>query len=80
MLSAINIKTVDKVINYMLSIIASPSPDPVMVNKRKMSADIVKAKLLKTDHLQLKACIKALNSNPDIRNPRSYAISMLYNA
>jgi len=75
-----NVNTVDKVIHYMLSIVASDSVVPVTINSRSIPANIVKAKLLKTGYHQLKACVKALNSNPNIHNPRSYAISMLFNS
>ena len=77
----INPKTLDQVIGYMVDIVASGSETPIRINDRKIPCEVVRSKLLKVDHTAMRNCIKQLNNNLyKIRNPKNYAISMLYNS
>lgn len=77
----INPKTLDQVIGYMVDIIASGSETPIRINDRKIPCEVVRSKLLKVDHTAMRNCIKQLNNHLyKIRNPKNYAISMLYNS
>jgi len=77
----INPHTLDQVIGYMVDIIASRSDTPIRINDRIIPCEVVRSKLLKVDHTAMRNCIKQLNNNNyKIRNPKNYAISMLYNS
>ncbi|MCF0228696.1 MAG: hypothetical protein HUJ76_03240, partial [Parasporobacterium sp.] len=72
--------TVDSVIGYMLDVLCSTNKDPIIINNNTIPREIVKSKLLKADHEAMKSVVRAINTNPGIKNKKSYSISMLYNA
>lgn len=74
-----NIKTLDQVIGYMLDILTSINNDPIKIGEEVIDREVVKSKLLKTSLVEMKRVIFALNTT-DIKNPKKYAISMLYNS
>jgi len=76
----INPTTVNQVLQYMVDVVASPSNNPVVINERLIPREIIRSKLLKIDHNAMCNCIKQLNRNKKIKNPKNYAISMLYNS
>ena len=75
-----NMRTVDNVIEYMLDIFTSLSNDPIAIGGELINREIIKAKLHRVDFIKLKKVVFELNTNPEIKNPKKYAISMLYNA
>ena len=74
-----NLSTIDKVISYMLDVILSRNNSPVQIGDDLIDRDVVKEKLMQTNMLQMKQVVYALNTTT-IKNPKKYAISMLYNA
>jgi len=75
-----NAEEVKKIIRYVADVIVSESTEPMKIGGELISRDIVKSKLMKVDMLEMKRVLNAINKNPNIKNPKSYAISMLYNA
>jgi hypothetical protein len=74
-----NIKTLDQVVEYMLDILTSINNDPIKIGDEVIDREVVKNKLLKIGLAEMKRVIFALNTT-DIKNPKKYAISMLYNS
>ena len=75
-----NTAVLDRVIGYMLDVLLSLNDDPVKIGDEVISRNMVKAKLNKVDFMKMKRVVFELSSNPTIKNPKKYAISMLYNA
>lgn len=75
-----NIETLDRVVQYITDFLCSDSIQPVSINGNPIPREVVRSKLLKTSHFQMKSVLLALNTKTDIANPKNYAISMLYNA
>ena len=75
-----DIKKLDQVIGYMLDILSSINNDPIKIGNELISREVVKSKLMKTKMLDIQKTIIELNTNTSIKNPKKYAISMLYNA
>ena len=75
-----NLKTVNQVIDYMLDVLTSLNNDPIKICDELISRNMVKAKLNKINFLKMKGVVYELNRNQTIKNPKKYAISMLYNA
>ena len=73
------IRTLDQVVGYMVDVLASQSREPIRIGYEFMDREIVKAKLRQDDRFKVREVIKQLNS-ADIKNPKGYAISMLYNS
>lgn len=69
----------EKVLSYLLDVLCGAGTADILINGNPIPREIVRERLKKTDHLLLKAVVKELNTNPSIKNPKSYAISMLYN-
>lgn len=74
-----NLKTVNSLIEYMLDILISSDKEPVNISGNKIPKSVVQSKLLKVDFVAFKNVVKKLNNSSDIKNPKAYAISMLYN-
>lgn len=75
-----NTAVLDKVIGYMLDVLLSLNDDPIKIGDELIGRNMVKAKLHKVDFMKMKRVVFELSSNPNIKNPKKYAISMLYNA
>ena len=75
-----DIKKLDQVIGYMLDVLSSINNDPIKIGNELISREVVKSKLMKTKMLDIQKTIVELNTNSSIKNPKKYAISMLYNA
>lgn len=75
-----NMKTLNQVIDYMLDVLVSLNNDPIKIGDELISRNMVKAKLNKINFLKIKSVVHELNRNQSIKNPKKYAISMLYNA
>lgn len=75
-----DISVLDQVLGYMLDYICSSSTSSVAINDEKIPREVLKAKLLKTDSQAILSVVSVLKHDETIRNPKKYAISMLYNA
>lgn len=75
-----NLKTLDKVINYMLDTLTSLNQKPIQIGDNLIDRKTVQEKLMYVGMLEMKKVVTELNINPTIKNPKKYAISMLYNA
>ena len=75
-----NMRTLDQVIDYMLDVLTSLNTEPIKIGDELISRNIVKAKLNKVNFMKIKSVVYELNRNKNIKNPKKYAISMLYNA
>jgi hypothetical protein len=73
-------KKLDQVIDYMLDILASMNNDPIKIGEELIDRELVKSKLLKIQTQNIQRVIHELNTNFTIKNPKKYAISMLYNS
>lgn len=74
-----NLKTVNSLIGYMLDILISSDNGFVNISGNEIPKSVVQSKLLKVDYMTFKNAVKELNNNYNIKNPKAYAISMLYN-
>ena len=74
-----NLKTVNSLIGYMLDILISSDKGSVNISGNEIPKSVVQSKLLKVDYMTFKNAVKELNNNHNIKNPKAYAISMLYN-
>lgn len=74
-----NTAVLDKIIGYMIDVLLSLNDDPIKIGDELISRNMVKAKFNKVDFLKMKRVVFELGSNPSIKNPKKYAISMLYN-
>ncbi len=74
-----NLRIVNSLIEYMLDILISSDQGFINISGNEIPKSIVQSKLLKIDYLAFKNVVKELSSNRNIRNPKAYAISMLYN-
>lgn len=74
-----DIKLLDKVIEYMLDLICSTNSEPVKIGDDLIDRRVVADKLLNTTMLEMKNTLFSLNTQ-NIKNPKKYAISMLYNS
>ena len=79
-ISQYDTETLDRIIEYMLDILTSINDDPIKIGNELISREVVKAKIMRTSIRDVKCAILELNTNPSIKNPKKYAISMLYNA
>jgi hypothetical protein len=57
----------------------SKSHEPIRIGNNLVSNEIVKSKLWKVDSFKIKDVMKQL-ATTEIKNPKGYTISMLYNA
>lgn len=74
-----NLPAVNRIIGYMLDVLVSLNDDPIKIGDELIGRNMVKAKLHKVDFVKMKKVVYELSSNPNIKNPKKYAISMLYN-
>lgn len=74
-----NIRTLDKVIGYIVDVLTSKSHEPIRIGHNLVSVEIVKSKLWKVDMMKIKEVMRQL-ATAEIKNPKGYTISMLYNA
>lgn len=74
-----NLKVVNSLIGYMLDILISSDKGYVNISGNEIPKSVVRTKLLKVDFVTFKNVVKELSSNRNIKNPKAYAISMLYN-
>ena len=74
-----NLKTVNSLIGYMLDILISSDKGSVNISGNEIPKSVVRSKLLKVDYMTFKSVVKELNNNHNIKNPKAYAVSMLYN-
>lgn len=75
-----DLRLIDRVVDYMLDVLTSLNTDPIKVGNELISREVVRAKLMRVGIQEMKRVIYELNTNPAIKNPKRYAISMLYNA
>ena len=75
-----NLKTLDQVIQYMLDVVASLNQEPIQIGDNLIDRKSIQDKLMQVNMLDMKRVIFELNTNPMIKNPKKYAISMLYNS
>ena len=75
-----NLKTLDQVINYMLDVLTSLNNEPIQIGDNLIDRQSVQQKLMKVNMMDMKRVIFELNTNPLIKNPKKYSISMLYNS
>ena len=75
-----DMKKIDQVVGYMLDILSSINDDPIKIGNEIISREVVKSKLMRIKMLDIQKTIVELNTNVSIKNPKKYAISMLYNA
>jgi hypothetical protein len=75
-----NLKTIDKVVEYVLDVLMSLNTDPIKIGNELIDREVVRGKLIRVGIQEMKRVIYELNTNPMIKNPKKYAISMLYNA
>ncbi|MEE0929943.1 MAG: helix-turn-helix domain-containing protein [Acutalibacteraceae bacterium] len=75
-----DLQTVNQILDYMLDILLSLNTDPIKIGDELLSRNVVKARLRKVDFMKMKKVVFELNTNSSIKNPKKYAISMLYNA
>lgn len=69
--------TLNRIIGYMVDVLASDSSEPIIVLKSPIPREVVKNKLLKIDYSKMRTCIHTLYIKKP-SNPRNYAISTLY--
>ena len=74
-----NLRLLDQVVGYIVDILVSQSQEPIKIGNELISREVVKSKLMKTDMLKVKEVLRQL-ATTDVKNPKGYAISMLYNA
>jgi hypothetical protein len=75
-----DVHRVDQVIGYMLDIMTSISTDPIKIGDDLINRNMIKSKFGKIGFQEMQRVVRELNTNPNIRNPKKYAISMLYNS
>jgi hypothetical protein len=75
-----DLKIVDRVLGYMLDVLLSLNTDPIKIGNELIDREVVRGKLIRVGIQEMKRVIYELNTNPTIKNPKNYAISMLYNA
>lgn len=73
-----NMKLLDKIIDYMTDVMVSKSTEPIKVGQDLVSREIVKSKIMKMNMVKMRKLIIRM-AEEDIKNPKSYAISMIYN-
>ena len=73
-----NLKTVGKIIEYMADVFISQGNSELRIGDDIIDREVVKQKLMTIGLSEMKQVVLALNSSV-IKNPRKYAISMLYN-
>lgn len=73
-----NLKTVSKIIEYMADVFISQGNSELRIGDDVIDREVVKQKLMTIGLSEMKQVVFALNSTV-IKNPRKYAISMLYN-
>ena len=74
-----NMRTLDQVIGYIVDVLMSKSHEPIRIGQNMVSREIVKSKLWRVDSFKIKEVMKQL-ATAEIKNPKGYTISMLYNA
>lgn len=77
--STYDLKMLDQVIEYMLDIILSINNDPIKIGDELINREVVREKLMTVGLNEMKKTITSLNTTA-IKNPKKYAISMLYNS
>ena len=74
-----DLRTVDQIVGYILDILISKSSKPIKIGDEVIERAIVRSKFMELSMYQVKQVVRALNTM-SIKNPKKYAISMLYNA
>ena len=74
-----DIKRIDQVVGYMVDILISQNNDPIKIGDELLSRAVVQSKLRRIGMMDIRRVVRELNINPSIKNPKKYAISMLYN-
>ena len=74
-----DLQTLDRVVDAIVDVMTSTSTESIKIGAEYIDREMVKARLLKTDAFKVREVVKRLNTTI-IQNPKSYAISMLYNA
>ena len=75
-----DIKRIDQVVSYIADILLSQNQDPIKIGENLLSREMIKSKLRKVGMADIRKVVRELNVNPTIKNPKKYAIAMLYNA
>ena len=79
-LAMYDITTLNQVLGYMMDVLTSLNTDPIKIGDELISRNAVKNKLRKVNLIGMKRVIFELKTNSSIKNPKKYAISMLYNS
>lgn len=74
-----DIKRIDQVVGYMVDILISQNEDPIKIGDVVLGRAVVRSKLKRAGMMDIRRVVRELNINPSIKNPKKYAISMLYN-
>ncbi len=74
-------KQLDGIVELMTDVVAANNTKPISVGGNKLSAEIVKSRLLKLTSSEIIYVLDALeNNNTEIKNIRAYILTALYNA
>lgn len=73
-----NLKTLNKIIEYMADVFISHGHSELRIGDDMIDREVVKQKLMTVGLSEMKQVVFALNTTV-IKNPKKYAISMLYN-
>ena len=75
-----DLRTINRVVEHMLDVLLSLNTDPIKIGNELIDREVVRGKLIRVGIQEMKRVIYELNTNPTIKNPKNYAISMLYNS
>lgn len=75
-----DLSRIDQVVGYMMDVLTSINDDPIKIGDELISRAAVREKLMKIEMMEMQKVVLELNTNPSIKNPKKYAISMLYNS
>ena len=74
-----NLTQLDKIIRYMIDVVMSINTDPIKIGHELINREMVKSKMMKVDMMAMKKAVFELSTNQNIKNPKNYVISLLYN-
>lgn len=69
-----------KIVKHIADIVMSNEKSPIKIGDLVIDREVVEQKLLGVDFVTMKRVVFELNTNPNIKNPKNYAISMIYNS
>ena len=74
-----SMRYLDRIVDYMTEVLASTNDKPIKIGYQYIDPKVVQAKLRRCDFIIVKNVIKQL-STTEVKNPKNYAISMLFNS